>query len=403
MNKQNLTEPQDPYIKPNLEFVDDPFPVFDELRNWSPIWKGNQSQSYLVTGFQQVNSFLRDPRFSSDINFGDTSYLHADSAELIQAQKYWMSFKNEPDHSQFRRPFLTELSANEIQKLKVALDANVCERLKEFEQNGEQEFVYGFTEPVLFECIEAWFGIPENSRDKFFWAVSQTASHLPPSPDRKIYPSYKAAKILEEIFSTLVESRTKKPGDDFVSNVIKASGETISNEIISANLMLVMFASYETILYFLPNAIYELLRNPNQLKLLSDDNTLIATATEELLRYCGSVISIPRVTTEVIETEFATIGKGERVSLILAAANRDPLEFENPAQLDILRTKNKHLALGGGAHYCIGAYFTRMFVQTIIKQVVDLSSRIRLPAIPPPYIRSVGLRGLQHLNLTIDS
>ena len=52
--------------------------------------------------------------------------------------------------------------------------------------------------------------------------------------------------------------------------------------------------------------------------------------------------------------------EGALVTLCIGAANRDPAVYENPEQLDLRRTGNKHLAFGFGVHQCAGLSLARL-------------------------------------------
>jgi cytochrome P450 len=83
-------------------------------------------------------------------------------------------------------------------------------------------------------------------------------------------------------------------------------------------------------------------------------------AVEELLRYAGPSVAQFRTATEDFLLGDAQIRRGDKVALMLAAANRDPGIFADPERLDLQRRPNPHLAFGGGAHSCIGAALIRM-------------------------------------------
>ena len=76
--------------------------------------------------------------------------------------------------------------------------------------------------------------------------------------------------------------------------------------------------------------------------------------------------SAARIAMEDIELGGQRIDKGQRITMIVRAANRDPVRFSNPDQLDITREDNRHLSFGFGSHFCLGAALARVEGQITI-------------------------------------
>ena len=127
-----------------------------------------------------------------------------------------------------------------------------------------------------------------------------------------------------------------------------------------ANCVTLYTAGHETTSGFIGNAFLALFRHPDQLQRLRDDAELISDAVEELLRYDTSVQKAWRLATEDVEISGVIIPAGDRVSALVAAANRDPRHFEDPDRLDIGRKIDRHLAFGHGTHFCLGAMLARL-------------------------------------------
>jgi cytochrome P450 len=90
--------------------------------------------------------------------------------------------------------------------------------------------------------------------------------------------------------------------------------------------------------------------------------------------------------------------------IILAAANRDPAQFEDPDRFDVARAPRDHVALGEGIHFCIGAPLARMEGAIAIGAMLERFPRIRLkdPVAPVAYKGSYFLRGLASLTMATD-
>jgi cytochrome P450 len=116
----------------------------------------------------------------------------------------------------------------------------------------------------------------------------------------------------------------------------------------------------QTIPCMLGNAWYALLQHPEQWRLLHEQPELTEQAIEELLRYAGLTRLIAREATEDLDINGSLIRKGQRIILRIVAGNRDPQRFADPDSVDVMRPAAGHLALGAGAHSCVGASLIRM-------------------------------------------
>jgi cytochrome P450 len=95
------------------------------------------------------------------------------------------------------------------------------------------------------------------------------------------------------------------------------------------------------------------------------------TAIEEFLRYYSPVPFLSRTVTRDITVGGKRIRRGERVALGFAAANRDPCAFREANAIDPGRKPNRHLALGLGAHFCIGSHLGRAETTVMVQQTLD--------------------------------
>jgi cytochrome P450 len=60
------------------------------------------------------------------------------------------------------------------------------------------------------------------------------------------------------------------------------------------------------------------------------------------------------------------IREGQILHIMIGAANRDPAQFHEPDQLDIARDPNRHVSLGHGVHYCLGAALARLELRVAV-------------------------------------
>jgi len=149
----------------------------------------------------------------------------------------------------------------------------------------------------------------------------------------------------------------------------------------------------------LGNGTLALLRNPDQLARMRDDPTLVRAGVEELLRYDSPVHVTARIAKQDVRIGDEIVREGEQAVAILGAANRDPEQFPDPDSLDVGRTPNKHLAFGGGPHFCLGAALARMEGQIAFETMLRRLPGLELATERPTYRDHYVIRGLDELRV----
>jgi cytochrome P450 len=145
-----------------------------------------------------------------------------------------------------------------------------------------------------------------------------------------------------------------------------------------------------------------LLRRPDQEDLLRSDPEQLETAVEEFLRFESPVQMTSRIVLEDLELGGVALRAGQHVDVLLGAANRDPQAFAHPERLDVRRSPNPQLALGSGAHTCLGAGLARLEGQIALRLLLERYPRLRLAEPEARWRKNVAFRGLERLLVTAE-
>jgi cytochrome P450 len=167
--------------------------------------------------------------------------------------------------------------------------------------------------------------------------------------------------------------------------------------------VLLLVAGHETTVNLIANGTLALLRNPEALASLRADPALGGSAVEELLRYDSPVQFTSRHALADLEIGGRRVLAGETTVAVLGAANRDPAQFPDPDRLDLARHPNRHLAFGGGIHFCLGAPLARMEARIAISALLDRLPGLGLGDQPPVRRDTVTLRGLASFPVTFPA
>ncbi|HWD73769.1 MAG TPA: cytochrome P450 [Solirubrobacteraceae bacterium] len=214
-----------------------------------------------------------------------------------------------------------------------------------------------------------------------------------------------AAGQLGAYLNSVADAHLRNPGDDLLSELLSGGDrdEHMTREELLSTAVLLLIAGHETTVNLIANGMLTLLRHHEVLARLRSEPDLIIKLVEELLRYEPPVHFLQsRTALADIDIADTTIPAGAPITLVLAAANRDPDRFSDPDRFDPDRLDNQHLGFGSGIHYCYGAPLARAETQIALTELARRLIKPRLVAEPPPYRASPILRGPRRLIIEID-
>lgn len=355
------------------EAIEDPYAYFRRLReldpvHWNPLWQG-----WIVTRYKDIVAVLHDAaRFSSN----RMAYLEAHaSAEKRQSLAHyfamlsrWLVFIDPPDHTRLRLLLQkASFTPRQLASWRPRIQAIVADLLAEIEPGTPVDFVQALAFPLPVLVVSEILGFPPEDREQvrrwtadvalpFFLALSMDAR-------QKWARAEQAAQEFGAYARDLLRDRQQHPRDDLLTAMVQAEhrGDFLNEDEVVANAVLLMIAGHETTSNLLANGLLAFLRHPEQIDLLRRDPSLLAPAVEECLRYDPPVTATVRWAKEDLELAGQSITAGQKLLLVLAAANRDPEQFHAPDQFDITRrvTPQQHTAFAVGTHYCLGAPLAR--------------------------------------------
>jgi cytochrome P450 len=316
----------------------------------------------------------------------------------------WMLQADPPDHTRLRGLVVKAFTARRVEDMRPRIQQIVDQTIDAVIDRGHMDLIedFAFRLPVTIICD--MLGIPEDHREVFYKSSRDGGRLLDPVPmtPEEIAKGNAANMMAQMYFQQLFELRRRSPGDDLTTQLVQAEedGNKLTNEELTANIILLFGAGHETTVNLIGNGLLALHRNPDQLALLKARPDLITNAIEEFLRYDSSVQMTGRVTLEEIDDLGGKrIPKGESVLCLLGSANHDPAVYpDHPDRLDITRPNVRPLSFGGGIHFCLGAQLARIeaeiAIATLLRRLPDLRiDDVENPAWRPTFV----LRGLRHL------
>ena len=347
-------------------FYDDPYPTYRALQKLDPIHRMPDG-SLFITRHRDLETIYKDTNhFSSDKKVEFAPKYGVDSL-LYQHHTTSLVFNDPPLHTRVRRLIAGALNPRAIADTEPRLITLVDQLLDAMQERDHVDLITDFASAIPVEVIGNLLDIPHADRAPLRgWSLAILGALEPAiTPEFQAHCEQAVGEFLAYL-RDLVKERRKRPGDiekDVLTRLIAGeatTGDMLSEIELLQNCIFILNAGHETTTNLIGNGLELLLRFPDQKRRLIDDPSLIRPAVEEFLRYESSnQLGNRRV---VIDTELdgVPLTEGTLITLGIGAANRDPLQFAAPDELDISRSPNRHLAFASGAHVCVGLNLARM-------------------------------------------
>lgn len=387
------------------EFKADPFPFFARLRASEPVYRTtlpDKTVVWLLSRYDDVTALLRDERFTKNRRSALTEEQLRKlpwTPPMFRPLERNMLDLDPPDHTRLRSLVHKAFTPTLVAQIRSRTQTVADELLDRVLSTGKMDLIKDFALPLPMTIITEILGVPKKDHDKFHKWSQAVVSLTSPSPTLRVIPSvWRFIRYLRQFFKL----RRRDPQDDLVSALIEAeeAGDKLNEDELLAMVFLLLIAGHETTVNLIGNGTLALIENPNEMRKLLSELSLVKPAVEELLRYTSPVFTTTeRYAREDTMIHDITIRRGEMALGVIGSANRDENVFDKPNELQITRDPNRHLSFGQGIHFCLGAPLARMEAQiaftTLLRRAPDL--RLTVPAHSLRWRPSIFLRGLAAL------
>jgi cytochrome P450 len=362
---------------------------------------------WCLTGYDAVNGVFRDRRFGREI-------LHVASREELgipeppehvrpfyEIDNLSMIAREPPVHTRLRTLVNRAFVSRQIEKLRPRVAALANELIDGFETRREVDLISAYCTPIPVTVIAELLGVPVEEGPRLVnWSHRMVAMY---TPGRNRAVEDAAVAATEEFVAFLrdyVAARRKNPRDDLISHLIaaEAEGQKLSEDELIAGTIQLLNAGHEATVHSIGNAVKAILESRESPAALFSSDESTAAVCEEALRFDPPLHFFDRYALEDVEVEGVRLRKGEKVGLILAAANRDPSRWDHADSFDPARPLLANISFGAGIHFCIGAPLARLEMQVALPALFRRLPNLRL-AKEPHYRNAWHFHGLESLPL----
>jgi hypothetical protein len=375
---------------------DDPYPQYKWLRDNDPAHYSQSEDVWVLTRFEDVSNAFRDWKTWSSQRRGN---LLNDIPERVGKT---LGTTDPPEHTFARGLVNKAFTPKTVADLKPKVRSLAQALSSAAREKGTIEFVADLSAPFNAAILGAMFGVPDEDfirlrhwLDDFFLRE--------PAPPGEEPRQQVAMRRLREYLDELADQRLAQGADDLLTAMMQAEedGKRLSRDQVVVTTMTFLVAGFESTNNLFTNLAHVLATHPEVYRQLKDDPSLIEAFVEEGMRWDAAAQGFVRSPARDVDLHGKTIPENAQVMLHIGSANRDERQFENADMFDLHRDTKRHLGLGQGIHFCVGAPLGRDMSYTLFEEVLKISDTWEIDLANAERVTTPNFRGFARLPLTI--
>lgn len=389
------------------QFIQNPYDAYAFLQGTAPVFFWEDYGFWCLAGYDEVNRALRDKRFGRERPGGYMKSVSAggDRAHLadFDALEAGSMLELEPPvHTRLRTLVNRAFVSRQVERLRPRIEQLAGDLIDRFEDDGAVDLLPAFATPLPSVVIAEMLGVPSDMAAQLVeWSNRMVAMYMHAPTRATELAANAAARDFASFIRGEVEARRNGPADDLLGLLISArdDGDRLSDAELVSSAILLLNAGHEATVHQIGNAVRTILNEGGDPRRFFETSEAAEATVEECLRIDPPLHMFTRYASERVElTPEAIIEPGERIGLLLGAANNDPAAFDAPRLFRPGRPDQKNVTFGAGIHFCIGAPLARLELQVALKVLFDRLPTLRL-AYEPTYRDSYHFHGLDRLKV----
>jgi cytochrome P450 len=345
--------------------LDDPYPYYRSLRDEDPVHFSEREDLYVVSRFEDCMAVFADWQTWSSERRGN---LVNDPRGRIGKT---LGTTDPPRHTVARKLVSKAFTARRITELEPVVREHARELAEDATATSRFEFVHSIAAPLNAGILGTLFGMTAEQILEMRPALDDFFTREVPSDDSQ--PAHIVAMAtLRTFLEGLVDKRQHAPGGDLVSAMIAAEdeGARLQHEQVVVTTMTFLTAGFESANNLLTNMANALSVVPDLFRTLRAEPALVPAFVEETMRWDAAAQGFVRSPNRDVVLHGRTIPAGAQVLVHIGSANRDERQFEQADDFRLQRPMRRHLGLGHGPHFCIGAPLGRLLARVSFEELL---------------------------------
>ena len=390
---------------PPSDFINNVYKYYNLLREKSPIHK-NSDGSYILTRYKDLVGVYRnfkvwssDKRTEFGVKFGSSPLFEHHTSSVV--------FVDPPDHTRIRKIFQQAFTPKSILGLERNINKLVDNYLVMMHAKKKFDFVSDFSFRLPVDVVCSVLGVPSEDRHLIRDWAHKILGALEPKLTHKQFNEGSSAVInfkqyLKDQIKFRKTHKDINKANEVLSLLIEAEGLELSETELLHQCIFMLNAGHETSTNMLSHGLNELINHKDQYKFLQKEPGRIDTAIDEILRFQPPIQINNRRCLEKTKLGDVVVPEGTSVHMIIAGANRDPLQFFKPETFDISRSPNRHLSFGLGIHICAGINLARVEAKVAFQSLMSSFREINLLK-KPKVANRIRFREIKEMQIEISS
>ncbi len=390
----------------------DPYPHYQRLRDDAPVcWNG---RTWLISRYDDIVTLLNDPRMSSARTEQTFAVLPPDvQQELTPLRSILgsrMLLSDPPKHTRLKAIVNKAFSPRMIEGRRTSIERICHGFIDEVIDKGTMDVMADVATKLPGWAITDILGVPYEDQPRFTrWARDQVAIYdrAGLTQDRVgiMRQGQKSMLEMKAYLEVVIEQRRIDPRDDLISELVMAEeqGDRLSLDELFGMCVALLVGGNNSTSHLIGNAILTFAHQPEALAQLLADPSLIAPATEEVMRYDSPVQATSRVVKETMSFKGETFEAGQGIVVLFGSGNRDETQFANPTVFEMTRQPNRHLTFAHGPHFCLGVSIARTVSQIGILALLQRCANLKLVSERVEWLPGFAFRGPHTLPVTFEA
>jgi len=348
-------------------FVQNPYAFYDRARALGSLVFWQDYAMPAALSHATVNMLLRDRRFGREEPAERRAPVPAALAPFYAVEAHSMLELEPPRHTRLRSLVLRAFTSRRIAALQPEITALAADLAAALPRGEPFDLLTSFAQPLPVRIIARLLGVPESmAPDLLVWSNAMVKMYLAQRTPAMEAAAVQATQEFVTFLRSYVEERRARPADDLITHLIAAEedGDKLSTDELISTCILLLNAGHEATVHAIGNGVKAVLEHGARPEWLALDR--IAATVEETFRWDPPLHLFTRIAYETVEVAGHTFHRGDRVALLLGAANRDPRLYDAPGRFDPSRPDKGNQSFGAGLHFCVGAPLARLELQVAL-------------------------------------
>ena len=381
-------------------FVQNPYSFYEKINEGGDLIFWEDYDLVFAISHRSVNHFLRDRKWGREVPEDKKCPYSDHLAPFLKIEENSLLEIDPPRHTKLRKLVAKAFTTSSIAKLEPEIELIVKNILNDL-TDDEIELQKNFSEKVPVLVIAKLLGVEASMADQLLkWSHDIVAMYQANRDLDKEIQAGKASAEFTEFMVSLINHRKTSSGEDLISGLLASEidGENLSMDEMVSTCILLLNAGHEATAFALGNGINAIIDEGLDVAKL-DDPEFVPKVVEEVLRFDPPLHIFERFAKDDVDVFDHSFKKDQEIGLLLAAANRDPIAFNNPNRFEPERQNPGNVSLGAGVHFCVGAPLARMEMKIALRELFKHFPKLKL-ARKPIYSDRYHFHGFNELWIT---